>query len=76
MNLAFLCISMTLKKNKNRNLVGGGEGGRLLPYEWFRNLTFTVVIALLITASSFFGHLHSHTSSLRSLLHRDCPAQA
>ena len=30
----------------------------------------TVVIALLITTSSFFGCLYSHTSSLRSLLHR------
>ena len=43
---------------------------RLLSYEWFRNLTFMVVIALLITASSFFGRLHSHTSSFRSILHR------
>ena len=30
----------------------------------------TAVIALLITTSSFFGCLHSHTSSLRSLLQR------
>ena len=54
----------------------------LLSYEWFRNFTFggcinlmaviTVAIALLTTASSFFGCLHSRTSSLRSMLHSCC----
>ena len=75
-------IAFRAKKYSQLNFGKGHQIWWLLSYEWFRNLSFgcsvksmaviTVVIALLITASSFFGCLHSHTLSLHSLLHSCC----